>query len=58
MSHIYFEPVCPHIHVYHAPTYLKSYKFFDDTSIAKGLSIEDMFKFSDISYKFFLSSFQ
>ena len=47
-GHIYFQPVRPHI-VYQALTYLKSYnKFYQDISIAKGLSGEDMFKFSDI----------
>ena len=47
-DHVYFQPVCPHI-VYQAHTYLKYYKkFYDDTSIEKVLSSEDMFKFSDI----------
>ena len=45
---VYFEPVRPHI-IYQALTYLKSYnKFYDVISIAKGLSSEEMFKFSDI----------
>ena len=47
-GHIYFEQVWPHT-AYQALTYLKSYtKFYDDISIAKGLSSEKMFKFSDI----------
>ena len=47
-GHVYFQPVCSHI-VYQACTYLKShYKFYDDISIAKSFSSEDMFKFSDI----------
>ena len=47
-GYVYFEPVRPHI-VYQVLTYLKSYnKFYEDISIAKGLSSEDMFKFSDI----------
>ena len=42
-SHIYFEPVLPHI-VYQALTYLKCYnKFYKDTSIVKGLSSEEIF---------------
>ena len=48
-GHIYFEAVRPHI-LYQALTYLKSYnKFHEDISIAKGLSNEKMFKFSDIN---------
>ena len=47
-GHAYFEPVRPHI-VYQSLTYLKSYnKFYGNISIAKGLSSEEMFKFSDI----------
>ena len=43
-----FEPVSPQI-VYQALTCLKSYnKFYNNISIAKGLSSEQMFKFSDI----------
>ena len=45
---LYFDPVYPGI-VSQALTYLKSYNtFYEDISIAKGLSSEDMFKFSDI----------
>ena len=48
-GHIYFEAVLQHI-VCQALTYLKSYnKFHEDISIAKGLSSEEMFKFSDIN---------
>ena len=47
-GHVYFEPFRPHI-VYQALDYLKSYnKFYEGMSIAKGLSSEDMFKFSDV----------
>ena len=44
---VYFEPVRPHI-IYQALTYLKLHNiYYKDISIAKGLSSEDMFKFSD-----------
>ena len=47
-SHVYFESVLPHI-VYQALTYLKPYnKFFEDISITKGLSSEDIINFFDI----------
>ena len=47
-GHVYFEPVRPTI-IYQALTYLKLHnKFYKDISIVKGLSSEDMFKFSDI----------
>ena len=47
-GHVYFEPVRLHI-IYQALTYLKLHnKYYEDISIAKGLSSEDMFKFSDI----------
>ena len=46
-GHVYFEPVCPHV-IYQALIYLKLHnKFYEDISIAKGLSNEDMLKFSD-----------
>ena len=46
--HVYFQPVRPHI-VHHALSYLKSYNtFYDNIFIAKGLTGEEMFKFSDI----------
>ena len=46
-GHLYFEPVRPHI-VYQALTCLKCYnKFFENKSIAKGISSKDMFNFSD-----------
>ena len=46
-SHAYFEAVRPHV-IYQALIYLKSHnKFYEDISIAKGLSSEDMLKFSD-----------
>ena len=46
--HVYFEPVRLHT-VYQPLTYLKSYNnFYEDISIPKGLSSEDMFKISDI----------
>ena len=49
MGHVYFEVVRPHI-IYQALAYLKSHnKFYRDISIVKGLSSEDMFKFSDIA---------
>ena len=45
---MYFEPAGPHI-IYQALTYLKLLnKFYKDISITKGLSSEDMFKFSEI----------
>ena len=45
-GHVYFEPVRPHV-IYHALIYLKSHiKFYGDISIEKGLSSEDMLKFS------------
>ena len=48
-GHVYFEPVCQHI-IYQALTYLKSHnKFYEDISAQKGLSGEDMLKFSDIN---------
>ena len=47
-GHVYFELVRPHI-IYQALTYLKLHnKFCKDISVTKGLSSEDMFKFSDI----------
>ena len=47
-GHIYFEPVHPQI-IYQAFAYLKShYWFYENISIAKGLSGKDMFRFSDI----------
>ena len=47
-GHVYFEPVRLHI-VYQTLTYLKSYnKLYEDISIAKGLSSEEIFKFFDI----------
>ena len=47
-GHVYFEPVRAHI-IYQALIYLKLHnKYYKDISIAKGLSSEDMFKFSDI----------
>ena len=47
-GHVYFEPVRPDI-VYQALTCLKCYdKFYEDKSIAKGISSKDMFNFSDI----------
>ena len=46
-GHVYFEPVRPHV-IYQALIHLKSHnKFYEDISIAKGLSSEDMLKFSD-----------
>ena len=46
MGCVYFEPVRPHA-IYQALSYLKSHnKFYEDISIPKGLSSEDMFKFS------------
>ena len=48
-GHVYFEPVCPHI-IYHVLTYLKSRnKFYEDISVTKGFSGEDMLNFSDIN---------
>ena len=47
-GHVYFEPVRPNI-IYQALTYLKLHnKFYKDIFIAKSLSSEGMFKFSDI----------
>ena len=47
-GHEYFEPVRPYV-IYQALTNLKLHnKFYEDISIAKGHSSEDMFKFSDI----------
>ena len=49
-AHEYFEPVPPHV-IYQALTYSKLYnKFYQDILIVKGLSSEDMFKLSDISF--------
>ena len=46
-DNVYFRPVRPHI-IYQVLTYLKSHnKFYEDISIPKGLSSEDMFRFSD-----------
>ena len=46
-GHVYFEPFRSHI-LYQTLTYLKSYnEFYENTSIAKGLSSEDIIKFSD-----------
>ena len=48
-GHEYFEPVRLHT-IYQALTYLKSHnKFYEDISITKGLSKEDMLNFSDIN---------
>ena len=48
-GHEYFEPVCLYT-IYQALTYLKSHnKFYEDISITKGLSKEDMLNFSDIN---------
>ena len=46
--HVYFDPVCPHItHQAHAD--LKSHnEFYEDISVAKGLSREDMFRLFEI----------
>ena len=47
-GHVFFEPVRQHM-IYQLLSYLKSHnKFCKDISIGKGLSSEDMFKFSDI----------
>ena len=47
-GHVFFEPVRQHM-IYQLLSYLKSHnKFCKDISIEKGLSSEDMFKFSDI----------
>ena len=47
-GHVYFEPVRPHV-IYQALIYLKSHiKFYEDISIEKGLSSEDMLKFSNL----------
>ena len=46
-GHVYFEPIRPHV-IYQAMIYLKSHnKFYEDISVAKSLSSEDMLKFSD-----------
>ena len=46
-GHVYFEPIRPHV-IYQALIYLKSHnKFYEDISIAKSLSSEDLLKFSD-----------
>ena len=48
-GHAYFEPARPHI-IYQALTYLKSHnKLYEDISVTKSLSGEDMLNFSDIS---------
>ena len=47
-AHVYFKPVGSY-NVCQAFTYLKYYnKFYEDISVAKGLSSVDMFKFSNI----------
>ena len=47
-GYVYFEPVRPRT-IYQALAYLKSYNnFYKGISIAKSLSSESMFKFSDI----------
>ena len=47
-GHVYFEPVCPQI-IYHTLAYLKPHnKLYENTSIGKGLSSEDMLGFFDI----------
>ena len=44
-ANVYFEPVLPHI-TYQALTYLKTHnKFYENISIAKGLSSEKMLSF-------------
>ena len=44
-GHVYFEPVCQHI-IYQALTYLKSHnKFYEDISVTKAPSGEDMLIF-------------
>ena len=49
-GHGYFEPVRPNIIIYQALAYLKSHnKFYEDISITKGLSSEDMSNISDIN---------
>ena len=48
-GHVYFEPVFPHI-ICQVLAYLKPHnKFYEDISVTKGLSDEDMFNFSDIN---------
>ena len=48
-GNVYFEPVFPHI-ICQVLAYLKSHnKFYEDISVTKGLSYEDMFNFSDIN---------
>ena len=47
-GHVYLEPFRPYI-FYQALTYFRLHnKFYKDISIAKGLSSEEMFRFSDI----------
>ena len=47
--HVYFEPVRPQV-IYQTFSYLKSRKkFYENISIPKGLSSEDMFRLSDIA---------
>ena len=47
-GHVYFEPVYPHI-IYQDLTYLKSHnKRYEDISVTKCLSGEDMLDFSNI----------
>ena len=46
-ANVYFKPVLPHI-MYQALAYFKSHsKFYEDISIAKGLSRKEMFRFCD-----------
>ena len=46
--HVYFEPVCPHItHQAHADLKSRN-EFYEDISVAKGLSREDMFRLFEI----------
>ena len=48
-AHLYFEPVHLHI-IYQALAFLKFHnEFYEDISIAKDLSREEMFRFSDIA---------
>ena len=45
---MYFEPVCPQFCSRHF-TYFKCYdSFYENISMTKGSSSDDMFKFSDI----------
>ena len=47
-GHVYFETVYPHV-IQQDLTYLKSHnKIYEDISVTKGLSGEDMLNFSDI----------